>query len=476
VGWDIDSNKLSKQFSIRRFITLFLLLALLVSAAISSFWVYKDAVHEVDELFDASLAQTSRVLHGMITRENITENKEHLLASLSRKDDLINQYSSEATPFGHRYEKKISFQVWSAEQELLLKSTSIDDMPLAPFERGFHSVDTEQGHWRAFTLFSEQDQYWLIVGESDEIRAELIHEIALDHSIPVLLTLPALGLLIWFTLSRGFSPLQKVAQQVQTKNYASLSSIKEADVPEEVYGLVDAINKLFDRLSSSYQLEQQFVSNAAHELRNPLASMLIHTENMMEEALNDGDKQSLINSLNHVKSSAQRLSHLVAQLLTLSRADTEIFKVDNQVVDLALISSEVCNDIAKPENTELLFDIDVGHYLVKGNINLIEAMLRNLVDNAVRYSPAGSTVKISCTQTSNSINLIIEDSGPGISEQNRQAAIERFTRLTEEDIQGSGLGMAIVSQIARLHDAQFELDDSILGGLLVRIRFPITHH
>ena len=473
----IASKSPEQGYSIRRFLTGYLLLAVLVMTALSSAWVYHDAAREVEELFDASLAQSARVLHGMITRKGIEEHKDHLLESLTNKDLDFEKYAVEATPHGHKYEKKVSFQVWSPEGELLLRSASISDHLLSELVQGFEYNLVNGKLWRTFTIFSSHDNYWLIVGESDEIRAELTHDIARDHMVPVLLCLPLLASLIWFTISQGLFPLRRIAQEVGRQDYERLGVIEGLKTPVEVKGLLNAINDLFARLNQSYQREQRFVSDAAHELRNPLAALMVHADNTKEDIEAGASKQELSSSIAGITTSISRLSRLVSQLLQLSRTDVEYLTDKSSVVDLGLLVEDICQQFAKPLEAKrqvLEFSGEPDIALIGGNESLLASLLRNLMDNASRYTPEGGHIQVKVERIGESAELLVADSGPGIDESEIEQVQERFYRVTGSGESGSGLGLSIVKQVVGVHGADLELSRSELGGLAIKVVFPLA--
>lgn len=238
--------------------------------------------------------------------------------------------------------------------------------------------------------------------------------------------------------------------------------------------MLSAINKLFSRLNESYKREQRFVSDAAHELRNPLASVLIHTDNIIEDVNSGADKHELSEQLKHVSSSTQRLSRLVSQLLTLSRTESEHFVLDDATVDLGLLVGEVIEDFPiQLSEHRLHCDLAIGEFLIKGNQSLLEACLRNLIDNAFRYGNDKTDVSILAEVNADHISLIVDDDGPGIAEPERAKVTTRFYRTETQNAQGSGLGLAIVKQVIDLHNATLSLDASTKGGLQVRISFSV---
>jgi len=442
--------------------------------AISSAWVYHDAAHEVEELFDASLVQSARVLHGMISRKSIDENKAHLMETLAKKDVDLSQFPSEATPHGHKYEKKVFFQVWSTDDELLLRSASIHEKALAKLDHGYQYQVVDGYRWRTFTIYSEEDDYWLVVGERDDIRNELTHNIARDHIVPLLFSIPLSTLLIWIIISRAMGPLNQIAKDVENKEYDKLEKIENVKIPQEVKGLLAAINSLFNRLNLSYDREKRFVSDAAHELRNPLASLMIHADNAIADNQEGKDKDVLNESLINMKKGISRLSHLILQLLELSRTEASEHDHKTKPIDVGLLCEELVGQfqtVAAQKNVSLSCNMVVGAVTVAGNEELLASLVNNLIDNAVRYSSPGDEIKVNCQREKGVAEIVVEDSGPGVSDDNKERVLDRFYRISGSQETGSGLGLSIVKRVAELHSAELSLVDSALGGLKVSIIF-----
>ncbi len=445
----------------------------------SSALVYVDARHEVDELFDASLVQTARVLNGLLTLEGVSKNKQHLLDSLQKRDADLSDYSNEATPEGHKYEKKLFFQIWSEDQRLILKSTGIHSVPPVIFEKGFRNEIIDGHHWRTFTLFSANDPYWLIVGERDDIRGELVHNIATNHSAPLLIFVPIFAISVWLLMHVGFKPLQLLVRHVRDQDYNSLEASAAQDMPSEIIELKKALNQLFSRLNVAYQRENRFASDAAHEFKNPLASLVIHIDDLLESADNPEWQESLLNA----KQSAKQLTHLVDQLLALSRA--EALLEGDTTVNVQGLCFECFDQVeisAKEKGQALSLQIDeapiIGElgYQVLGDELLLARIITNLLDNAIRYTPAGGEIQLQCLLEDSAPVIVIEDSGPGIPFELHGKIFERFYRVSGSGEAGSGLGLAIVKQGAEYHRAALTLDSSALGGLKVTLKFPVVEH
>jgi two-component system sensor histidine kinase QseC len=449
----------TKIYSIRRYLTFHIMAWSLAMTVIPAVWVYYDTAREVEELFDASLAQSARVLHGMISRDTVEDYR------ISLTEGLLNK-ENDPHALQHDYEKKVSFQVIH-ETGLILRSASAPNHPESDLEPGYTYIELDQFEWRIFTLYSKEDDWHLVVGERMDIRDDLIHHIALDHAIPLFLLTPFFILIVNLVIRKGLKPLDLIASDVQEKNYTSLEKLSYKTEPEEVTGLINAVNTLFDSLSEQYSRERRFASDAAHELRTPLAALMIHTENILEDNKDTKLDASIIN----IKKSINRLSHLVIQLLSLSRADTQLIEEDFTQVDIIKTVEQVVGDfshLAQKKEQSLSYMVSRPNdeiLSIKGNQALIYNMLCNVVTNAIKYSPEQSsiTITLDCTQK----HITVEDSGPGIVAALRERVKDRFYRTPGAIGEGSGLGLAIVNRIASIHQIDWKLKESSSGGLAV---------
>ena len=305
--------------------------------------------------------------------------------------------------------------------------------------------------------------------ERNEVRDELRHELD-DHFIEALLTpllfgLPLLGGWIWFATWRGLMPLDEVAAELGKRAPERLDPVAPVAAPREVRPLLDALNALFARVGQAMEKERAFTADAAHELRTPLAAIAAQAQ----VAARARDAAERDHALAQLATSARRASHLVEQLLTLARLDPAA-NLPMSDVRLDMLAAEVCADhgaAALEKNITLELDAPAPVTL-RANDAMLRILLRNLLDNAVRYTPAGGKVGVGVTARM----LTVSDSGPGIPADQRDEAMQRLHRLAGQDIEGSGLGLSIVARIAELHGAKLELADGIgQPGLTVRLTF-----
>jgi len=460
------ATKAKKQYSIRRYLTLNLIALALVMTVLPGVFVYFDAAHEVEEIFDANLAQSTRVLHGIINRESI-QYKQAILDSLHLKDG-----SEDEDDDAHEYERKLAFQIWDGD-ELVIKSPFAPSSPLSKLSSGFSSIDVEGDQWRAFTLYSVHDKWWLILAERTDIRGELTNDISNSHILPIIIFIPILALFVWFVTKKGLAPLHRIATKVKQRSYRNLKTVEDPESPLEVNDLLLEINHLFTHLNEAHERERRFVGDAAHELRTPLASLLIHTENAIDESEGGELEESLIS----MKHGIARLSHLVGQLLSLSRTEGNFSQGQYSEVSASELCQNTYNmllDKALSKQQKLSVNINDDKCLLQGNTALLSSLLRNVLDNAIRYTPEKGQVELSCSRENNKVIIYVADSGPGIPAELRERVRDRFYRVTGSGQQGSGLGLSIVDKITDIHGAKWQLLDSRLGGLCVRFEFDIS--
>jgi two-component system, OmpR family, sensor histidine kinase TctE len=345
-----------------------------------------------------------------------------------------------------------------------------------------------------------ENQTLVQVAETLEQRQRLTTDIIKGVLLPQFLILPLAVVLVWFALSRGIRPLNDLQRRIRRRESTDLSPIPERDVPDEVAPLVASINDLLLRLGKSIGIQRQFLADAAHQLKTPLAGLRMQAELAAREIEQGrGDAAAVKQSLDHIASSSQRAAHMVNQLLSMARTENAGQAMRRQWVDLAAITREVVRDFV-PRAIERR--IDLGYegpetFLLASNENtpdtggamqgghqparlfgepvLLGELVRNLVDNALRYTPAGGTVtaRVRCEPLLAQVQLQVEDTGPGIAPSERDLVFQAFYRNAETDAEGSGLGLAIVREVVLRHGGHVSVADAPHGpGALFTLVFP----
>ncbi len=320
-------------------------------------------------------------------------------------------------------------------------------------------------------------------------RSRLATEIIKGVILPQFVILPLAVLLVWLALARGIRPLAELQQRIRRRESNDLSPIEERDVPEEVAPLVSAINDLLQRLDQSISAQRHFLADAAHQLKTPLAGLRTQAE-LAEREIDSGqgDPRSMKHTLQQIALGSQRAAHMVNQLLAMARAEDREQALRRQAVDLAAIVREAVQDFV-PKAMEKRIDLgyegpDPGSSpSLRGHPVLIRELVRNLVDNALQYTPAGGavTARVMPDPFGQVIVLQVEDSGPGIPPAERELIFRPFYRALGTEVDGTGLGLAIVQEIAQQHDAEVTVGDAHprtgapmnLPGALFTVRFPM---
>jgi two-component system sensor histidine kinase QseC len=414
-------------------------------------WGYVDTHHEVDELLDSQLIVEARTL----------------LALAAHEAEEMRNASGDEHHQEHEDLEYVRFQIWSDDGKLVLRSTDTPGVPLVSRD-GFSDVTDAGGkhpYWRYYAEWSRDRKARVIVGQNHHVRDELIGHTAWQLLLPALLGLPILGAWVWLAIRQGLRPLNVVAGQIAAREPEHLDALQPASAPEEIRPLIESINHLFARVEHTLEAEKRFTADAAHELRTPLAALVTQAQVVMR-ARDAGERQHAVEQL---IASSRRAARLVDQLLTLARLDPAE-GVPTGRVDLARLAEEVCalhGTLAIDSNVAL--ELDATPTTVAGDADMLRILLRNLIDNAIRYTPAGGKVTVAVAPR----RLTVTDTGPGIPAAERERVFDRFRRLAGQEKEGSGLGLSIVARIAERHGATIRLADGEGGtGLRVGVEFP----
>lgn len=448
-----------------RLLLLFLGLTLIVWAATvgSTYW---QTYHEVDEIYDAHLVQSAEELLVFAAKEYA-----------ERVTTVHDPAETEAFPFelqaiahrhtGEEYAPRLSFRVWATERILLHSADLSLDTP--PGQEGFGERVDAHGLWRTYTLRSPRDGFTVEVAEHYGIRSKIVDEVAQASIVPAVFAFPVIAMLAWFAVGRGLAPLRQLAAQVRHRSPESLAPVSMNGAPDEVSPLVEALNRFLVRLSATLERERRFTADASHELRTPLASLKVQAQ----VAARAADPAIRQRALAQITEGVDRASHLVEQLLTIARLDPAQADASHARIDLNEVSTQVVAQLvpeAMRKSIELeLTEAEIGE--VRGRAELIAILLRNLVDNAVRYTPPGGRVEVRVHDHDGGVCLEVADSGPGVPPEERDRVFDRFYRGLGHDQPGCGLGLSIVQRIAELHRARLTLGDSPSGGLSVSVCF-----
>lgn len=307
----------------------------------------------------------------------------------------------------------------------------------------------------------------VLAAETVSKRERMEQEILLGMLLPELVLVIAAVSIVWLAIRHGLQPLDKLRGEISHRSYHDLRPVATSSLPNEIRPVAEEINHLLERLQESLAAQRHFVSDAAHQLRTPIAALLAQTEAAMSSTSPASPDQ-----IGRILGAARRISHLANQLLALARAEPGGV-IAPEPVDLAELIRAGAEDwlpAAVAKDIELAFELELA--TVEGVPLLLREMLANLVDNAIRYTPVGGAVVLRCGKRDGAAFVEVEDSGPGIPAGEREKIFERFHRLPNATEEGCGLGLSIVREICRQHGAEVSAGDApVLSGTLFTVRF-----
>jgi two-component system OmpR family sensor kinase/two-component system sensor histidine kinase QseC len=416
------------------------------------------------------LAAAASVM-GAVTYRNVRAETESIFDYQLRQMALSLRDQGEIAPDQARAfaDEQLDFviQIWTVDGRSIYASRAHSELPARAL-LGFANVRAGTDTWRTFCV-ATPDRV-IQVAQPLQIRERLAARAALRSVAPLLLVAPLMALVVWWVAALTLRPLRAVAADVRRRDEQSLAPLPTAGLPEEVSPLVSALNALLQRLSRSFDTQRAFVSDAAHELRSPLTALKLQLQ-LLKRA---PDEAARAQALDALSAGIDRAVRLVEQLLILARSEPGAPPSPREPVDLAEVVRQALADtvpFALSRGTEVELDADEP-VTVQGDRAALAALARNLVDNAVRYSPPGSRVEVHVRREAGGAAVLdVDDAGPGIPPPERQRVFDRFYRRDGAGEGGTGLGLAIVKGVADAHGARVALDTSPLGGLRAGVRF-----
>ena len=432
--------------SLRARLLWFLLAAIVLAAGSQAFIAYRTVLNEADEIFDYHMQQMALSLRAGLPPSAA-------VSGLSDGDENFD----------------FVVQVWTIDGQRIFESAAQAALPQRAV-LGFSNVRARGTTYRVFSLQSRT--LVIQVAQDMAARRHMAGTLALRTVGPIALAAPLLMLVVWWVVSRSLAPVARVRGQVAARQADDLSPVSESGLPEEVRPLVHELNLLFERVRQAFEAQKHFVADAAHELRSPLAALKLQVQSL-KRAPDEATRELAVNRL---AAGIDRATRLVEQMLALARqeagasADMAPEPVALQEVARLALSDAIA--VAQARHIDIgIASADAAR--VRGRPEALRTLLRNLLDNAVKYTPEGGRVDIRIAQQADGAELAVEDSGPGLPAEERERVFDRFYRSGEPQAPGSGLGLAIVKSIADQHGATLDLGRSeSLGGLRVRLRFP----
>jgi two-component system OmpR family sensor kinase len=433
--------------SIRRWLLAALLAALAVAGLAAAAATYISARDEVDTLLDEELRQVALSL------------RDHAVLDLRRLESVA------ANP-----DQRVLVQIWDPAFDRPYVSRIVGDGPMPRTDEGYVTLVHAGRSWRAFALYTGRQL--IQVAQPTALRTELAARTAWRLLVPVLFLLPFLGLAGWWIVGRGLAPLGRITSAVKERSPTALTPVPSDGLPQEIRPLADSLNDLLARLDQSFALQRRFAADAAHELRTPLTALNLQVQ-LAERAQGDEDRARAFERL---RQGIRRATRLVQQLLTMARLDPDAAAAPPAAVEVGTLVTSVVDEArttARERSVELACGDTSGGATVSGSEDALRILFNNVVDNAVRYTPPGGRVSVVCERDGDSVQVAVQDTGPGIPEEERERVFDRFYRGRSAAGSGTGLGLAIVSQVAEMHRGRVALETGPEGGLRVLVRLPL---
>ncbi|RAW07519.1 sensor histidine kinase [Halomonas elongata] len=460
--------------SIRRYLTRTMALVIAGATLLVVTAAYLITAHETEEILDAQLSLQSRVVAGLMEGDTSPETYRRIAERLTQPGHFARFYQdgqplpdvdSANAELYHHEERKLSVGFWHQDgSPLLMGAVWSDAGPFpAPEEEGYAWVDYGGEKWRVFSMFDESSRTWIRSGVKASFMQELERKVTLGNFVPMLLALPILLLAMGWIVRRGLRPIGSLSRQVASRGERELAFL-DVEVPRELTGLRKAINEFIARLRETLERERRFTADAAHELRTPLAGLKIHLDNARS-----GERDSLEKAYQGV----ERLQRVVEQLLTLARLDRRENR-QAQTLDLYPLVLEMVAELwpwAESRDQQVTVK-GVQALPIRADAAEAGILVRNLLDNALRYTPASGRVEIELSEVDDTAVLRVRDTGPGISDDLLDTVTERFRRGTDQRTTGSGLGLSIVAELVERQGARLTLDNRQPHGLEVCLAWP----
>lgn len=457
-----------KRYSIRRRLVSWTLAALVFILGGIGLAAHEVARHESDEIFSARLAASARVLEALAARQIETATITRPIV-ITLPPEVTHAIGDRPRATGHPYENKIAFQIWDEQGRLLVRSASAPEDALSPLEAGFSRHVLKGEVWQVFVLRS--GRVWVVAAEKDEVRQEMARELGTSILMPLLVGGALMLLIVNFVLSFNMRSLRALAERISDRDPESLAQIELSKAPDELVPIIHELNDLLRRVKAAFEREQRFMDAAAHEIRTPLAALQLH----MQNAIRAADVQERDNCLAEAMMALHRTTHLAEQLLVFSRltakADVESF--ENVALD------QLCREVIALQEPLLeargqSIGLDAPEAgMVTGDRHKLQRLLQNLIDNASQHGAPDGDIEVSLAVHEGRVLLQVSNDGEPIPASEIERIFTPYYRLPGRCSQGSGLGLAMVKEIAEQHRAEVTVRPKIDGrGVVMTASFP----
>jgi len=437
------------SYSLRARLLFFLLAAIVIGALVQGAIAYRSTLAQADDVFDSLLQRTA--------------------LSLGTGDGLLSTGPRHARGAGSPVADDLIIQIWTPDGVRVFNSRSRRPLP-DQIVLGFSDARMEGSTYRVYSLATPFQV--IQVAQDMDVRKNMARGLALRTVAPIAAAAPLLMLIVWCVVSWSLRPVKRARAQVAARQPEDLSPVSVQGLPDEIRPLVQELNLLLERMRGAFAQQKQFVGDAAHELRSPLAALRLQLQALQRAGDPDGRRLAE----QRLAAGIDRATRLIEQLLSMARHESAAEQAPAEPVDLADVLRQALSEMLPQANAKLIaIDLDgAPQARVRGHRDALALLARNLLDNAIKYTPAGGRIHLRLEQAPGQAALLIDDEGPGIAPGERERVFDRFYRVEGNAQHGSGLGLAIARAIADRHGATIALQDAPSGrGLRAKVVFPI---
>lgn len=439
---------------------------ILVAVAIIGVFAFRSATREINDIYDAELINDANVLWALLERRVETGGNQR--PRQIRDLDLAMGNQLAMNEQADDYADAHMFRIWKDDRIRLFSSTAFPST-IAVLRTGFSDTTYDGEWWRVYSLPIPDTGAVVEVGEKQDLRNTLVLNIMLNLFFPLLILVPVVGLVVWYSINHGLRPIHGLVRQIRSRSPDDLTVIPMEGLPRDLFPLGRSLNQFLNKLDRSLTAERRFADQAAHQLRTPHAGLKLLLQ-MLGKADSDAERKAILADLVASNDKATRLIERMLQAARVSHQPIQLKAVRLYDVTASVIAEFGAIITFKRHDVSLEGDESCE---VNADEPLLRLLIGNLVDNAIKYTPADGKITVSITPGAGTWSLSITDSGPGIPQQYREAVFQRFYRVNTPEADGAGLGLAIVSDIVERLSANIALNVPPSGlGLSVAVTLP----
>lgn len=418
-------------------------------------WIYLSTRAEVERVLDARLIEAARMVSSLITSQEIDPKRAAQMPAVG-----LTVHAA--------YDRQLSCQIWALDGTLVGRSDAAPATPLTDSGEGFSQTIIAGEIWRVYAVMNSDLGMRVLVGDNMRVRDRLVADVIRGLALPALLILPILAGLIWLSVRKGLAPLNAMASTLETRPASDLSALPDADTPSEIKPVIRSLNGLFGRVNAARERERDFTAFAAHELRTPIAGL----KTQAQVALGSEDASIRSNALRQIVIGVDRTSRLVRQLTDMTNTENSEIGTTRQDVNIGSIFGQMADDIGQHCSDTASIELDpmLANICLSVDPSLFTLAARNLLENAALHSGADGVVRCWVRTGTDGIAVAIDDSGPGIPEEELPKVRDRFFRGRNKTPMGSGLGLAIADLAMKRLGGEVYLENRREGGLRAELR------